>query len=48
MQKKTRPGRPVTVERARYVTLYLSASDALKLKRLGGTRWVRKKLAEEQ
>jgi len=48
MSAERKKGRPVTVDKARYVTLYLSAADALKLKRLGGTRWVRKKLKEEK
>ena len=47
MSDKKKPGRPPVIKSARYVTIYLSDADAHKLKRLGGTRWVRKKLAEE-
>ena len=43
---KKKAGRPPLIKSARYVTLYLSAADALKLKRLGGSKWIRQKLAE--
>lgn len=46
MSVEKKAGRPPVIKSARYVTIYLSATDALKLKRLGGSRWVRQKLAE--
>lgn len=46
MSEEKKPGRPPVIKSARYVTIYLSAADAAKLRKLGGSKWVRQKLAE--
>ena len=46
MSDEKKPGRPPVIKSARYVTIFLSAADAAKLRKLGGSRWVRQKLAE--